>query len=72
MIYSPVSTAKRHNVELFAYLKHILANISAHPQHKLAELLTQNRLSPAVWSCAKARKMTRLAFVSLTSISNEQ
>ena len=47
IIYSLLATAKRHNVELFEYLKHILTNISNHPHHKLAELLPQNWKNPA-------------------------
>jgi hypothetical protein len=42
IFYSLLATAKRHNVELFAYLKDILTRISDHPLHKLAELLPQN------------------------------
>lgn len=47
IIYSLVATAKRHNVDLFAYLKEVLANISNHPHHKLAELLPQNWVKTA-------------------------
>jgi len=47
IIYSLVATAKLHNVEPFAYLKDVLTRISAHPHHKLAELLPQNWVNPA-------------------------
>ncbi len=42
IMYSLLAIAKRHNVEPFAYLKHILTRISDHPLHKLAVLLPQN------------------------------
>lgn len=47
IFYSLLATAKRHNVELFAHLKYVLTNISAHPHHKLDELLPQNWVKPA-------------------------
>jgi len=46
IIYSLVATAKLHNVEPFVYLKDVLTRISAHPHHKLAELLPQNWVNP--------------------------
>ena len=47
IIYSLLATAKRHNVDLFAYLKDVLTRIHNHPHHKLAELLPQNWVMPA-------------------------
>jgi transposase len=42
IIYSLVATAKRHEVEPFAYLKDVLTRIPDYPRHKLIELLPQN------------------------------
>lgn len=47
IMYSLLATAKRHDVEPFAYLKYVLTNIAAHPYHKLAELLPQHWVNPA-------------------------
>jgi transposase len=43
IIYSLVATAKKHNVEPFAYLKDIIACIADHPHKKL------NMLLPSEW-----------------------
>ncbi len=42
LIYSLVATAKRHDVEPFAYLKDLLSRIADYPQRRVAELLPQN------------------------------
>jgi len=43
IIYSLVATAKKHNVEPFAYLKDVIIRIADHPYNKLSLLL------PALW-----------------------
>jgi transposase len=42
IIYSLVATAKKHNVEPFAYLKNIMARIAEHPFNQLHLLLPPN------------------------------
>lgn len=42
LIYSLVATAKRHDVEPFAYLKDVLSRIAGYPHRHVAELLPQN------------------------------
>lgn len=42
LIYSLVATAKRHDVEPFAYLKDVLSRIADYPHRRVAELLPQN------------------------------
>lgn len=49
VLSSLVATAKRHHIDPFAYLRQVLARISAHPQHRLEELL------PDKWKAAQAR-----------------
>ena len=49
MLSSLVATAKRHHIDPFAYLRDVLARISAHPQNRIEELL------PDKWAAAQAR-----------------
>ena len=44
IIYSLVATAKKHGVEPYEYIKHLLSHIAAHPMNQLHELL------PPIWS----------------------
>ncbi len=39
VLFSPVATCQRHQVEPFAYLRDVLTRIAAHPVSRLAELL---------------------------------
>ncbi|MEK7730190.1 MAG: transposase domain-containing protein [candidate division KSB1 bacterium] len=50
-MYSLVATAKRHEVEPFAYLKNVLSRIPDHPHHTLADLLPQNWVQPQRSKC---------------------
>ncbi|MDZ7359363.1 MAG: transposase domain-containing protein [candidate division KSB1 bacterium] len=47
LIYSWVATAKRHEVEPFAYLKDVLSRIADYPHRRVAELLPQNWKAPS-------------------------
>ncbi|MDZ7361893.1 MAG: transposase [candidate division KSB1 bacterium] len=47
LIYSLVATAKRHEVEPFAYLKDVLSRIADYPHRRVAELLPQNWKAPS-------------------------
>lgn len=47
LIYSLVATAKRHDVEPFAYLKDILSRIADYSHSHVAELLPQNWKHPS-------------------------
>jgi transposase len=49
VLSSLVATAKRHHIDPFAYLRDVLARISAHPQNRIEELL------PDKWAAAQAR-----------------
>jgi transposase len=49
VLSSLVATAKRHHIDPFAYLRDVLAQISAYPQNRLEELL------PDKWAAAQAR-----------------
>ena len=42
IIYSPVATAKKHDVEPFAYLKDVITRITDLPYNKLSSLLPPN------------------------------
>lgn len=52
VLFSLTSTCKRHHIDPFAYLRDIFARISAHPAHRLSELLPDewNR----VWESSSA------------------
>jgi transposase len=49
VLSSLVASAKRHHIDPFAYLRDVFARISAHPQHRIEELL------PDKWKAAQAR-----------------
>jgi transposase len=48
LIYSLAATAKRHDVEPFAYLKDVLSRIADYPHRRVAELLPQNWKNPSL------------------------
>ena len=47
VLSSLIATAKRHHIDPFAYLRHVFARISTHPQNRLEELL------PDQWAAAQ-------------------
>ena len=49
VLYSVVASAKRHGLNVFAYLRDLIARISDHPAHRLEELL------PDQWKLAHLR-----------------